>query len=142
MNLEVLTMADYDEVRALWEATPGVGLNECDERAPLALFLERNPHLSLILREGSRIVGAVLCGHDGRRGYLHHLAVAETHRGQGGGRLLVETCLKNLAERGILKGNIFLYTHNEPGRRFWKHLGWKPRTELEVWQILTDPVAR
>jgi N-acetylglutamate synthase len=126
---------DYDPVLALWRATAGIGLNESDTREAIESFLRRNPGLSLVARDaGGTIVGAVLCGHDGRRGYLHHLAVVPTHRRRGIGRALVATCLENLRDRGIAKCNLFLYTHNAAGRTFWEHHGWAAREDLVVVQ--------
>jgi N-acetylglutamate synthase len=134
-RLRELVLDDYETVRALWEATEGVGLNESDTREAVAVFLARNPQLSLVAldRDGA-IVGAVLCGHDGRRGYLHHLAVQRAHRGRGLGRRLVATCLDRLRVAGILKCNIFLYASHHAGRSFWLHHGWAPREDLVVMQ--------
>ena len=136
MNLIIraLTIADYEAVRRLWQDTEGVGLNESDSRENIALFLARNPGLSRVAVDGTKIVGAVLCGHDGRRGYLHHLAVARTHRKLGLGRQLVEFCLADLARQGISKCNIFLFAENVAGEAFWKHNGWNKRADLQVMQ--------
>ncbi len=134
-SLDVMTIADYDEVLALWQITEGVGLNESDTRANIAKFLQRNPDMSFIARSSSGdLIGAVLCGHDGRRGYLHHLAVAKAQRGQGLGKSLLNACLTALKKEGIIKCNIFVYAHNEAGQSFWKHFGWNPRTDLLVMQ--------
>lgn len=130
----ILTMPDYDEVVAFWREMDGVGLNESDERGPMAAFLARNPGLSLVLRHEGAVIGAVLCGHDGRRGYLHHLAVSPQARGQGLGRLLVERCLANLAELGITKCNVFLFADNREGERFWVAMGFAARVDLRVMQ--------
>jgi putative acetyltransferase len=129
-----MTAGDYDEVLSLWQRTDGVGLNESDSRTGVEAYLGHNPGLSLVVRDGGRIVGAVLCGHDGRRGYLHHLAVAVEHRRNGLGRLLVQTCLRNLAALGIGKCNIFLYAHNDLGERFWTSSGWLERSDLKILQ--------
>lgn len=130
-----MTMADYDEVFALWQNTEGVGLNESDTRENIAKFLLRNPDMSFIARDSSgELIGAVLCGHDGRRGYLHHLAVAKSQRGQGLGKSLLNACLAALKREGIIKCNIFVYAHNESGQSFWKHSGWNPRSDLLVMQ--------
>jgi putative acetyltransferase len=129
-----MTAADLDDVLALWSTTNGVGLNESDTPGQLRAFLDRNPGLSLLARDGTRLVGAVLCGHDGRRGYLHHLAVLSEHRGRGLGRQMVERCLGALAVLGILKCNIFLYADNEPGQQFWNRCGWTARNDLKVLQ--------
>lgn len=126
--------ADYDAVLALWAGAEGVGLAASDSREGIVDFLVRNPGMSLVARHEQEIVGAVLCGHDGRRGYLYHLAVARPHRQQGLGRALVETCLSKLAKAGILKATIVVYASNEAGQQFWRRLGWKDRSDLLVLQ--------
>ncbi len=129
-----LNIADYEAVLWLWQETEGVGLNESDSRERIALFLARNPGLSRVALEGTNIVGAVLCGHDGRRGYLHHLAVAKTHRKLGLGKALVEACLTDLVQLDISKCNIFLFADNVEGEAFWQHHGWLARPDLQVMQ--------
>jgi N-acetylglutamate synthase len=126
---------DYNAVIALWRHTEGVGLNESDTRRAIAAYLRRNPRLSFVAERDGRIIGAVLCGHDGRRGYLHHLAVARQYRQRGIGRQLVDACLAKLRRTGIQKCNIFIFANNGAGRRYWAHTGWKLRTELRVMQI-------
>ncbi len=130
-----LILKDYDAVMALWHATEGMGLGDSDSRSSIAVFLERNPGLSRVI-EGpdGGVVGALLCGHDGRRGYLHHLAVARSHRRQGLGALLVDACLADLKALGIPKCNLFLFAYNLPGRDFWISEGWKARDDLVVIQ--------
>ena len=135
--VSAMTAHDLDAVLALWSQTNGVGLNESDTPDQLRAYLDRNPGLSLIARDGTRLVGAVLCGHDGRRGYLNHLAVLPEYRGRGLGRQMVETCLGTLAALGILKCNIFLYADNEPGEQFWSRCGWAARSDLKVLQRKT-----
>ena len=78
--IRTLRIADYEAVLRLWQDTEGVGLNESDDRCHVRIYLRRNPGMSFVAQHGGEIVGAVLCGHDGRRGYLHHLAVAKAHR--------------------------------------------------------------
>jgi len=136
-----MTIADYDSVVALWQATEGVGLNESDSREAIEGYLGRNPALSLVVELDSQIVAAVLCGHDGRRGFLNHLAVARLFRGQGLGRRLVEACLDRLSPLGILKCNIYLYVDNAAGAAFWRHLGWQDRAELKVMQRATPAAS-
>jgi ribosomal protein S18 acetylase RimI-like enzyme len=132
-----MTASDIESVLELWRQTDGVGLNESDTPEKLLAYLDRNPNLSLIARDGSRLIGAVLSGHDGRRGYLHHLAVVAAHRGRGVGRKMVETCLSSLSGLGILKCNIFLYVDNDAGQRFWDRCGWSARRDLQVLQRIT-----
>ena len=134
-TLRPLTIADYEPARRLWEESEGVGLSESDTREAIACYLVRNPGLSLVaLTPAGEIVGAVLCGHDGRRGYLHHLAVSRAHRGKGLGRKLVQECLSRLRTEGITKCNIFLFATNDAGRAFWVHEGWALRGDLLVLQ--------
>jgi N-acetylglutamate synthase len=134
-RLRDFTLADYDTVLTLWRSCSGIGLNESDTREAIAAYLGRNPGLSLVATEAhGPIVGAVLGGHDGRRGYLHHLAVAPDHRGNGLGRALVDETLQRLRALGLAKCNIFLYADNAAGRAFWLHEGWSARADLVVIQ--------
>lgn len=142
VRLRQLRLCDYDAVAALWRGTPGIGLDdECDSRCGIARYLRRNPGLSFVASAGDCVVGAVLCGHDGRRGYLHHLTVAPAWRGKGVGAALVAVCLTALGRRGIPKCNIFLFKANRRGRAFWQHIGWRLRTDLQVLQRATRPPA-
>jgi putative acetyltransferase len=129
---------DFAAVIALWWRTEGVGLNESDTRPAFAAYLRRNPRLSLVAEKNGRIICTVLCGHDGRRGYLHHLAVSKRHRFRGTGRQLVNACLAKLRKAGISKCNIFIFADNAAGMKFWAHTGWSLRTELRLMQIRLD----
>jgi ribosomal protein S18 acetylase RimI-like enzyme len=121
-------------VLALWKASEGIGLNESDTREAIAAYLVRNPGFSLVAEIKGVIVGALLCGHDGRRGYLHHLAVASPHRRRGLVRTLVGESLARLRAQGITKCNIFLFANNAAGRAFWLREGWAPREDLVLVQ--------
>jgi len=134
IRIRSLRMADYVAIHALWKKTDGIGLNESDTREAVGRFLKRNPNLSLVATSGGRVIAAVLCGHDGRRGYLHHLAVARRWRRQGVGRTLVVRCLERLRAEGIPKCNLFLFASNKSGRAFWRHLGWNIRADLRLVQ--------
>ncbi len=124
------SLSDYDEVIHLWQNTEGVGLSAADSAERIAIYLLRNPGLSFIARAGGGLIGAVLCGHDGRRGYLHHLAVTPEWRGKGVGKALVGRCLDALREAGIDKCHLFVYEGNHAGRAFWAHEGWQERVDL------------
>jgi ribosomal protein S18 acetylase RimI-like enzyme len=132
IQITAMTISDYQDAYALWKSTEGMGLSSADTREGIEAFLTRNPGLSLVARLDRQLIGTVLCGHDGRRGYLHHLAVDRQHRGRGLGRRLVEMCLTRLASIGIQKCHIFLHRDNEQGRHFWQKVGWKERTELRI----------
>jgi ribosomal protein S18 acetylase RimI-like enzyme len=141
-KIEPMSITDYDEVFALWQSAEGVGLGESDTRPAIAAYLKRNPGMSFVARHGRELAGAVLCGEDGRRGYLHHLAVVPSYRRQGLGRKLVAACLATLKQRGILKCNIFLYAHNSTGKQFWNKNGWAKRPDIVLMQKTLAPASR
>lgn len=130
LTVQDMTMADYDEVRALWSESEGIDLGEADSRSSIARFLERNPGLSFVVRDNGQLVGAVLCGHDGRRGYIDNLAVRKSHRCQGIGRMLASRCVYQLIQIGIRKWNLFVREDNQEAIAFWRKLGWHQRVEL------------
>jgi ribosomal protein S18 acetylase RimI-like enzyme len=138
ITLREMTARDYDGVCALWRATPGVGLSDSDSREGVARFLDENPGTSFVAADGDRLIGAVLCGHDGRRGYITHLAVTRDARLRGVGRGLVERCLAALQSRGIAKCHLFVFTDNTDAQLFWRAVGWTERAELGVFSRFTD----
>jgi putative acetyltransferase len=139
VEIRELVAADLDAVLSLWSRTEGLGLNESDTREALERFLGRNPGFSAIaVSADGALVGAVLCGHDGRRGTLHHLAVDKPWRRQGIARRLLEHCLERLAQARIPRCNIFLYLDNEEGAKFWVHNGWEAAV---TWQTLQRRVG-
>jgi len=125
-----MTMADYDEAMDLWRDTEGMGLRPADAPEHIDRYLRRNPGLSFVARDGDVLVGTVLCGHDGRRGYLQHLAVARAYRKQGIGRALVQRVLDELRAIGINKCHIFVLKENASVVAFWEHIGWFVRDDL------------
>ena len=138
-TIQPMRIDDFEAVLELWNTSDGVGVNEMDTRPRIAAYLERNPGMSFVARGADkRIVGAVLCGHDGRRGYLHHLAVADDCRMRGIGRRLVESCFAALNDVGLVKCNIFVYASNVEGQAFWKKEGWNARVDLLVMQKATQ----
>ena len=134
MKTEILpfTIDAYDRVFALWQQCEGVGLSDADSQASIQAYLVRNPGMSFIATTDGHVVGAVLCGHDGRRGYIHHLAVHPQSRRRSLGRRLVGQCLEALHRTGIQKCHIFIFSQNERGIAFWKSVGWTPRSDIGV----------
>jgi ribosomal protein S18 acetylase RimI-like enzyme len=130
LSLLPLTMDDYEAVLALWNACDGVRAGET--RDEFVRILTRNPGLSSVVRHGTRIVAAVLCCHDGRRGYLYHLAVHAEFRKLGLARRLVEHSLANLRAEGINRCSIFVIAGNVAGEAFWNRIGWRERADLQV----------
>ena len=127
-----MTLDDYQTVLALWQSIEGVGLSAADRPENLARYLDRNPGLSLVAVKDGRLIGAVLCGHDGRRGYIHHLAVAPGSRRKGIGKVLVDRCLENLAVEKIGKCHLFVFADNREAVLFWEGTGWHSREELQI----------
>lgn len=120
----------YDAVSALWQSTEGITLRGVDSREGIGRYLERNPGLSFVAFDGETLIGAALCGHDGRRGYIHHLAVAPGHRRRGIGAALAGRCLTALAEQGIFKCHLFVRIDNPEARAFWERMGWAVREDV------------
>ncbi len=133
-----MTMQDYDEAMALWQITEGMGLRPADKRQHIARYLKRNPGLSFVARDGHRLIGTVLCGHDGRRGYLHHLAVDKAYRKQGIGRALVERALEAMRAIDINKCHLFVIKTNTPAIDFWRRIGWFERNDLVTMSHFTN----
>jgi ribosomal protein S18 acetylase RimI-like enzyme len=130
--LREFSMHDYEAAYTLWSASEGIGLSDADRRENIERFLSHNPGLSAVAVEDGALVGALLCGTDGRRGYLHHLAVAGGRRRKGVGRALVDRCLGALGGAGVRKCHIFVIADNLEGKRFWQRIGWEERTTLLV----------
>ena len=137
VTIREMTPQDFEQVLVLWQQAEGVGLSEADSPDRLTRFLEHNPGLSFVAMDGNQLVGAVLCGHDGRRGYIHHLAVAPSHQRQGIGRLLVNRCLAALTEVDIDKVHLFVFGANKRALAFWKASGWTERVELKLFSKYT-----
>ena len=137
-SIDVFTMQDYEAVYALWRETEGVGLSSADEPESIAGYLARNPGMSFVARAGGKVVGAVLCGHDGRRGLLHHLVVRGDCRRQGIGAALVKRCLEALHGQGIDKCHLFVFRDNQSGIEFWRSQGWQERLTLVLMSKDTD----
>jgi len=118
-------MADYDQAVALWARIEGVEICEGDSREEISAYLKRNPGLSRVAEVDGVMVGAALSGHDGRRGWIYHLAVAQDHRGSGVGKLLVDDCVGGLRKAGVKRAIILVAGDNPAGRQFWLRNGWE-----------------
>ena len=136
-SIRKLTIRDYDQVRALWRSCEGIGLTGADSQEGIRGFLRRNPGLSFLAVRNGQVVGSALCGHDGRRGFIYHLAVAPSARRQGIGQALANRCLSGLRSIGIERCHIVVFKRNRAGRRFWANVGWVERTELKLMSKLS-----
>ena len=131
-RISPMTMSDHPLALLLWQNTPGIGLSSADGPEAMQKYLLRNPGLSQCAWVNDTLAGTVLAGHDGRRGYLHHLCVHGGYRHLGIGRLLVSRALAALAVQGMDKAHAFLFEDNEDGRKFWNRIGWDRRTDICV----------
>lgn len=118
-------IADYDSAFALWSGVEGVEICEGDSREEMADYLQRNSGLSRVAEDDGKIVGVALCGHDGRRGWIYHLAVAETNRRQKVGKLLLDDCVNGLRAAGLKRAIILVAGDNPGGQQFWLRNGWE-----------------
>ena len=132
ITISPFTIDAYDRVMDLWLQAEGVGLSSADSRESIQTYLERNPGMSFIAECDGKLAGAVLCGHDGRRGYIHHLVVHPDYRRQGIGRQLVDQCLAALQDIGIQKSHLFIFHKNVEGISFWEGVGWTKRSDIGV----------
>ncbi|MBR5420875.1 MAG: GNAT family N-acetyltransferase [Lachnospiraceae bacterium] len=136
MNVRAMTAADYEAVHALWKTIHGFGMRSVDDsREGVERFLQRNPGLSVVAEEDGRIIGAILCGHDGRRGCLYHVCVAEEHRMRGIGKAMVVHCMNALKAEKINKVSLIAFTRNDIGNAFWKCIGWTKREDLNYYDF-------
>jgi N-acetylglutamate synthase len=141
IEIRPFTMEAFDRVYALWQQSEGIGLSEADSPKNIQAYLSRNPGMSFIATAGDTVIGAALCGHDGRRGYLYHLAVHPQSRRRSVGRRLVDQCLAALQREGIHKCHIFVFRENQEGIAFWKSVGWTPRSDIGLISKSIMPAA-
>lgn len=126
---------DYEAAVQLWNRVEGVEIAEGDLPGEIGQFLSQNRGLSRIAQDGDRMVGAVLCGHDGRRGYIYHLAVEPAYQKRGLARKLVAECLDGLRRAKLRRVLILVAADNPAGQAFWRRCGWEDVTEVNVMGI-------
>ena len=136
MLIRVMTIEDYDQVRALWMKIKGFGIRSVDDsREGVERFLKRNPETSVVAEEDGKIVGAILCGHDGRRGCLYHVCVDEQYRMRGIGKAMVVFAMEALKREQINKVSLIAFTKNDVGNAFWNEIGWTKRKDLNYYDF-------
>jgi N-acetylglutamate synthase len=126
-NIETreFSICDYEAALELWKRVKGLEIAEGDDKESVAYFLARNPGLSRVATDGAAIVGVALCGHDGRRGYIYHLAVERAYQARGLGKRLMNECLDGLRRAGLKRALILVAHDNPRGRKFWRRHGWE-----------------
>ncbi|MBR2088528.1 MAG: GNAT family N-acetyltransferase [Oscillospiraceae bacterium] len=131
MQIRIMTIADYDALYDLWLHIPGMGLNTTDDsREGIAQYLKRNPTTCFVAEADGKLIGVIMAGHDGRRGFIYHTAVLPEHRKQGIAMTLVDHAMQALEAEGIHKTALVVFASNELGNGFWEHIGFTKREDL------------
>jgi ribosomal protein S18 acetylase RimI-like enzyme len=139
MQIRLMVKSDYTEIYSLWLKTTGIGLNSIDDSEyGIALYLKRNPTTNFVAIIDEKIVGVIMSGHDGRRGYIYHTAVDTEYRGNGIGKALVNMAIKALENEGINKVALVVFKNNEIGRAFWRKIGFEEREDLDYFNKIID----
>lgn len=138
-TIRTMQIEDYEQVHALWMTIRGFRIRSIDDsREGVARFLRRNPSTSVVALIGDRVVGAILCGHDGRRGCLYHVCVMEQYRRMGIGKAMVVACMNALRAEEISKVSLIAFTRNDVGNAFWKCIGWTKREDLNYYDFVLN----
>jgi ribosomal protein S18 acetylase RimI-like enzyme len=131
MNIRIMTINDYEQVYSLWLNTPNMGLTNLDDsRDGIGKYLSRNPNTCFVALKDGDIVGVILSGHDGRRGFIYHVAVTQNEQRQGIGSSLVNEAMSALEREGIHKVALVVYVKNQKGNAFWEKYGFTSRNDL------------
>ena len=131
MKIRIMNIEDYDRVYTLWMSCKNMGFNDLDDsREGIEKYLKRNPGSCFVAEQGEEIIGVILSGHDGRRGFIHHMAVAESCRRQGVGSALLSHAIAALKEEGIHKVALLVFNRNEAGNAFWESSGFTARNDV------------
>lgn len=134
--IRAMTSEDYDNVHALWMKIKGFAIRSIDDsREGVERFLTRNPGISVVAEEDGKIVGAILCGHDGRRGCMYHVCVDPDYRLKGIGKSMVVFAMEALRKEKINKVSLIAFTQNDVGNAFWKEIGWTKREDLNYYDF-------
>ena len=134
--IRAMTLEDYENVHALWMKIKGFAIRSIDDsKEGVERFLNRNPGISVVAEEDGKIVGAILCGHDGRRGCMYHVCVDPEYRLKGIGKSMVVFAMEALRKEKINKVSLIAFTKNDVGNAFWKEIGWTGRTDLNYYDF-------
>ena len=134
--IRIMTIDDYDMVYDLWMKIKGFAIRSMDDsREGVARFLIRNPETSVVAIRDGKVVGAILCGHDGRRGCLYHVCVDPEYRMQGIGKAMVVMTMEELKRQKISKVSLIAFTQNDVGNKFWRRIGWTKREDLNYYDF-------
>ncbi|MGI5879040.1 MAG: GNAT family N-acetyltransferase [Syntrophomonadaceae bacterium] len=134
--IDIAAINDIEMMRELWASLPGLGLGPGDDKAAITGFMERNPHTCLVLRKNRQIIGTVLGGFDGRRGYVYHLAVRQNYQRNGYGTLLLENVVQALKHEGAGKIHLLVFRDNSAAQSFYTARGWHLREDINIFSMI------
>lgn len=135
-TFRAMTIEDYEQVYDIWMHIKGFGIRSIDDsREGIDRFLKRNPTTSVVAEVDGKIVGGILCGHDGRRGCFYHVCVRPEYRRQGIGKQMVIFAMEALKMEGINKVSLIAFTKNDIGNAFWNTIGWTKREDLNYYDF-------
>ena len=140
MIIREMTIDDYDEVYEMWQITTKRALSKADEKDQMERYLKHNAGMSQVAVVDGKIVGTVLAGHDGRRGFIHHMAVLPEFRRKKIGHALAQTAIQKIRVQGIDITHIFCYQNNETGQSFWRDFGFEKREDVFVYSFSNDKI--
>lgn len=139
MTIRTMTIEDFDQVHALWITIKGFGIRSIDDsKEGVERFLKRNPTTSVVAEIDNKIVGSILCGHDGRRGCLYHVCVDEKYRRHGIGKAMVVYAMQALKKEKINKVSLIAFTVNDIGNAFWNTIEWTERKDLNYYEFVLN----
>jgi len=131
MTIRKMNISDYEKVYAIWISCKGMGLNNLDDsREGIERFLLRNPETCFVAEADEAVVGVIMSGHDGRRGYIYHTAVLPEYKNRGIAAKLVENAMSAMKNAGINKVALVVFDRNEGGNAFWEKMGFAVREDL------------
>ena len=138
MNYRCMEITDYESIINLWQESEGLKLRDIDSREGISVYLLRNPKLSFVTEHEEEIIGTIMSGHDGKRGYIQHLAVSPKFRSSGIATNMLKLCITALKSSGIIKSHIHILNDNDSAKNFWSNRGWVKRTDIEVYSYINS----
>ena len=128
-KIRKMVINDYNELITLWKNTDGIGINGYDDsKKAIKKFLERNPNTCFVMEYNkTEIIGTIMGGNDGRRGFIYHLMVKPEHRKNGIGKKLLEKTETSFGKAGLRRINLVVLKKNITGNKFWDENGYEIR---------------
>ena len=137
MKIEKFKIEYYDEVVELWRKA-GIEIVSSDTIDEVTRVLNRNPDLFLIGKLHEKVISVVIGAFDGRRGYVHHLAVDPDYQKIGFGKIIMEALIEQFRTKNIQKVHLFIEKSKKSVVKFYSNLGWDVREDLIMMSYVPD----